>query len=80
MTTYTFPSITPNSSQIELQSNTSSFVSPITGSVQTLDRGGEKWIMTLTFMNLTGANRADLQAYLVKLNGQQHRLSIPVVP
>lgn len=77
MTTYTFPSITPNATRTELLSNTSVFISPITGATQTLDRGGERWQMTMTFTNLTGANRADLQAYLAKLNGQQHRLSVP---
>lgn len=77
MTTYTFPSITPNATQIQLLSNTAAFISPITGATQTLDRGGERWQMTMTFTNLTGANRADMQAYLAKLNGQQHRMLIP---
>ena len=75
MTTYTFPSITPNQSTIELQSNTQSFVSPITGATKTVDRGGERWLMKLSFNSLQDANRGTLMAFLAKLNGQQHRVS-----
>lgn len=76
MTTYAFPSVTPNASSIELVSNTQTFISPISGAIQTLDRGGERWVVTLTYTNLSGANRAVMQAFLVKLNGQQHRFTL----
>jgi len=76
MTTYSFPSITPTTTQIQLISNTATFVSPLSGATQTLDRGGERWLMTLQFMNLSGANRATMTAFLAKLNGQQHRFTL----
>lgn len=76
MTTYAFPSIVPSSSTWELVSNTSTFLSPITGTIQTLDRGGERWQVTMNFNNLTSDNKAEMKAFLVKLNGQQHRFTL----
>lgn len=76
MTTYAFPSVVPSATTVELRSNTEKFVSPITGAVQTLDRGGERWVITLQFRNLSGDNRATMQAFLAKLNGQQHRFNL----
>jgi len=77
MTTYTFPSVTPTSSQIQLLSNTSRFISPISGAVQTIDRGGERWAIDLTYRNLKAADFATMSGFLVKLNGQQHRFDLP---
>lgn len=77
MTTYSFPSITPNASRIELLSNTRTYVSPFSGAIQTVDRGGERWIVDLTFHSLTGAEKAEMAAFLAKLNGQEHRVTLP---
>jgi hypothetical protein len=52
-------------------------VSPLTGTIQTVDRGGERWVITLQFQNLNGDNRGELQGFLAKLNGQQHRFTLP---
>ena len=76
MTTYAFPSVTPNSSNIEYRSNTARFVSPISGAIQTLDRGGERWIINLQYRSLKDADRAVMLAFLAKLNGQQHRFTL----
>lgn len=76
MTTYAFPSVTPNEIVWEMISNTSTFVSPLTRSVQTVDRGGEHWQVRLTFRSLTGNAKAELKAFLAKLNGQQHRFTL----
>lgn len=76
MTTYAFPSIVPSTSTWELVSNTSTFLSPTTGTIQTLDRGGERWQVTMNFNNLTSDNKAEMKAFLVKLNGQQHRFTL----
>ena len=76
MTTYAFPSVTQNSSQIQYVSNTDRYISPITGAIQTVDRGGEHWVMTLQYVNLYGDNFAAMSAFLVKLNGQQHRFTL----
>lgn len=73
MTTYTFPSITPTRGSMELVTNTKSFTSPLTNAVQTSQRKGSLWRATLSFLNLKGADRAEMQAFLTKLNGQEHR-------
>lgn len=78
MTTYTWPSaIIPSSSEWRFLSNTASFVSPLSGTTRTLSRGGDRWACTLVFNALTGANRADLQAFLARLRGQAHRVTLP---
>lgn len=73
MTTYTFPLITPTTSTFELITNTKKFQSPLSGAVQTADRKGARWRVTLNFKNLSGVNRALMQSFLAKLNGQEHR-------
>ena len=77
MTTYTFPSITPSSSTFELVTNTRTFQSPLTNAVQTVARKGSLWKASLQFNNLSGDNRAIMQAFLTKLNGQEHRFFLP---
>ena len=77
MTTYSFPSITPSSSTFELVTNTRTFQSPLTNAVQTVGRKGSLWKASLQFNNLTGDNRAIMQAFLTKLNGQEHRFFLP---
>ncbi len=75
MTTYSFPAVTPNSMTLELISNTATFQS-WNGAIQTTDRGGERWAIVMTFTNLRGDDRAILQAFIARLNGQQHRFRV----
>ena len=74
MTTYTFPSITPSSNTFELVTNTRTFQSPLTNSVQTVARKGSLWKVSMRFNNLSGNDRAIMQGFLAKMNGQQHRM------
>jgi hypothetical protein len=76
VTTYTYPAIIPNESTIEFESNTQVFRSPLNGAIQTVDRSGERLTMSLVHRNLSGADRAVLMAFAVKLNGQQHRVTL----
>ncbi len=76
MTIYTFPSVVPNESQIDFISNTQTFVSPISGAVQTVDRGGERLIYRMSFRNLQNPDRALLIGFIAQLNGQQHRFQV----
>jgi len=76
MTTYAFPSVTPNSTMFSMESNTSIFQSALTGAIQTLDRGGEHWRVQIAFHNLKTPNNDVLLAWLAKLNGQQHRFTL----
>ena len=73
MTTFTFPAITPASTSFELVTNTKTFRSPLTNSVQTASRKGSLWKVSMSFKNLHGSQRAEMQAFLAKLNGQEHR-------
>lgn len=76
MSTFAFPSVTPNAQSIELIANTDRFVSQVTGSVKTRYRAGERWLVRLMFINLKNPERAELQAFLARLNGQQHRFTL----
>lgn len=76
MTTYAFPSITPSTSTWAYTPNTRSYRSPLTNSIQTVGRKGSLWRVTLQFNNLDAAERAQMQAFLVKLNGQEHRFTL----
>ncbi|MEL7475629.1 MAG: hypothetical protein AAGJ55_05290, partial [Cyanobacteria bacterium J06555_12] len=77
MATYTFPDIDPSASDWQLLSNTATYTSPLTGKIQTIDRGGERWACTLNFENLATNEKATLKAFLARLNGQQHRVTLP---
>lgn len=76
MTTFGFPSITPTTNTFELVANTRTFQSPLTNAVQTSSRKGSLWKASLQFSNLKGDDRQEMQAFLVKLNGQQHRFTL----
>ena len=76
MTTFAFPSIIPTSSSFELVTNTKTFRSPITNAVQTSSRQGSLWRVGMSFNNLSGDDRSDMQAFLAKLNGQEHRFTL----
>lgn len=76
MTIFAFPNITPNSNSFELVTNTKTFRSPLTNSVQTASRKGSLWKVGMSFDNLSGSQRAEMQAFLVKLNGQEHRFRV----
>lgn len=76
MTTFNFPSITPTTNTFELVANTRTFQSPLTNAVQTSSRKGSLWRASLQFSNLKGDDRQEMQAFLVKLNGQQHRFTL----
>ena len=76
MTTYSFPNITPSSTEWELINNTKTFRSPLTNAVQTATRKGSLWRVSMRFNNLDGDDRAVMQAFLVKLNGQEHRFTL----
>ena len=76
MTTYAYPAVIPNESTVDFTSNTQIFISPINGAIQSLDRGGERLTFKLAHRNLKDADRAVMMAFAVKLNGQQHRVSL----
>lgn len=76
MTIFTFPNITPATNTFELLANTRTYQSPLTNAVQTASRKGSLWKASLSFKNLNGDDRQEMQAFLVRLNGQQHRFTL----
>ena len=75
MTTYTI-SVTPNSMSMQLAANSATFVSPLNGSVQTIDRDGMKWVAQLNYINLQTDDRAAMMALIAKVRGQEHRIQV----
>lgn len=76
MATYNFPNITPTSQTFELVTNTKMFQSPLSNAIQTVSRKGSYWKTSMVFNNLSGAERAELQAFIAKMDGQTHRMRI----
>jgi hypothetical protein len=70
MTAYDIPSsIKIKSNNFGLVSNTRRFTSPFNNAVQTIELTGARWKATYTTPPLTRAQRAELQAFLIKLRG-----------
>ena len=76
MTTYTFPAIAPNTSDLKIVSNVRAFVSPLTGYTQTASRQGTRWEMAHGFTSLEGQERAIMKAFTARMNGNVHRALI----
>lgn len=77
MTTYSFPNISPTVSSWEYVTNTEMFESGFSRAIQTVGRGGDHWRCTLTFNNLKGDEKAEMRAFVTKLNGMEHRFTLP---
>jgi hypothetical protein len=63
---------------IELRGNAGVFESPLTGSFQTVDRGGLHWYMAYTFNEMTGDDRGELMGLIASLRSQANRVRVPV--
>ena len=68
----------PSTLNMELASNTAVFQSPLLGSVQTLDRGGMKWMAQYNYTNISAAKRGELMGLVASLRGQANRLRVSV--
>jgi len=79
MTTLTWPTFvraTPRALDWSLVANTQSFTSPLSGSVQTVEMPGAKWKASFQLENLSEADAATFQAFLVQLRGKAGRFSL----
>lgn len=74
MATYAFPDIPHYSVRWSKVSNTEVFVAD-SGVTRTTDKDGERWRIQLQFRNLIQAEHKELIAFLMRLNGQQHRFT-----
>lgn len=76
MTTFAFPSITPTEVSFGMVANTRSFTSVFSGAVQTVERAGGRLKMMMAFRNRSDAERQELIAFLMRLNGMEHRFTV----
>ena len=63
----TMPTTKPTQTEWTIISNARTFVSPITGAIQTVQRTGNRWKVTLSYENLFDSERAVMQAFLSQL-------------
>ena len=74
MTTYAMPTtISPKQARFGLVTNTRSFVSPLSGAVQTTAMSGARWTATYTYPPMTHAEAGEFLAFLISLQGSENR-------
>jgi hypothetical protein len=73
MATLTFPSIVPMRTEWALESNTQSFNSPLSRSIQTRELTGSRWLANMIFTDLSNTEARVLAAFLAQLRGQSGR-------
>ena len=76
MSVLSWPTLTRAAPRVldwSLQPNTQSFQSPLSGAVQTVELPGARWKASFLMENLTEADSALLQAFLVRLRGRAGR-------
>lgn len=73
MTTYVFPNLRPQTQRWQFVDLTAVHRDPFKGTISTSNRDGEHWRIQCNYTNLAGARRRQLIAFLLKLNGAQHR-------
>lgn len=80
MTTYTWPDPTvvremlPKSLEVRQISLTQASSSPMNGAVHTYGMPGGRWGFSVTFQKQSYAQRAVVEAWMMKLSGMEHRI------
>lgn len=78
MTTYTYPSgLVPQAMEIRYKAVNKVFRSPLNGHTQVITRPGSYLCFDLVYNILTEAQRAELEGFIAKLDGQLHWLKMP---
>lgn len=72
MAVYQLP-VSPSQMQLDLLTNTAMFQDPFTGHIQTVGRTGNRWQITMQFTGLSGSRKAQFQAFIAKMRGQENR-------
>ena len=76
MTTYSMPTtIYPSRARFGLVTNTRSFVSPLSGAVQTTALSGARWSAQYSYPPMTHAQAGEFQAFLISLQGSENRFN-----
>ena len=74
MATLTFPSsIIPMRTEWALESNSQSFSSPLSRSIQTRELTGSRWLASMVFTDLSNTDARVLAAFLAQLRGMSGR-------
>lgn len=74
MTIFSMPAMPAfKTSKFGLRSNTQTFTSPLSGSVQTLEMPGARWTASYVLPPMKRVQAADWQAFFVQLRGQAGR-------
>lgn len=80
MTVYTWPdtrAYVPQAATLRIIDNTQrANESGLSGAVQTISMPGARWAWDYDFGAHTNANRAQVEAYLVRLSGREHRVRL----
>ena len=77
MAIYTFPDVYPHEDSLTPFGATDKFDSRA-GTTQTSVKAGARWNYRVSFRNLKPRQYAQLQAFIARLNGQEHRARIQV--
>jgi hypothetical protein len=78
-TTYTYPSttaFTASKFEIGLRSNVLMTTSSHTGSVQTIEMPGSRWVVTMSYDIQAADGRAEVEAFWAKVRGQVNRVAL----
>lgn len=77
MATLDWPALlVPSKATWGLQSNTETFTSPLNRSVQTVERPGARWKVSLEFPPMTAADTGRMEAFLASLGGMAGRFTL----
>lgn len=80
MTTIAFPALTnevaPGSMTWGQRSNSRVHLSPLSGSVQTVELPGARWALSARFPVLRGTDLGLMQAFMAQLRGQANRFTV----
>ena len=74
MTDLWLPDVRVASASPRLMDNTGRFSSPLSGTVRTVARPGDRWGVRLDYANLQGFDRARLESFIARMRGAANRL------
>jgi hypothetical protein len=76
MATLTFPSIVPNAISFGIKYSTQINISPLSGSVQTYEVPGARWVADLSYSELEPVDARELISFLTQLRGSSGRFTL----
>lgn len=79
MATYAYPATSlflPSSFDFGIRSNVMVSTSKLSGSIQTVETPGSRWLASLSYDIQNANDRAEVEAFWAKVRGQAHRVSL----